>query len=137
MSAENRTILARAVEAYNSGNLSDYFQLYDESVVLHGYGPQPIDLAGATAFYTGLKNAFPDGVLSIDVQIEEGDKIACVYSMRGTHKGEFADIAPTEKSVHLTGQTMFRFSDGKVVERWNTADVLGLLVQLGAVTPPS
>ena len=26
--------------------------------------------------------------------------------------------------------------DGKCVERWSTADMLGLLIQLGAVPPP-
>jgi hypothetical protein len=35
----------------------------------------------------------------------------------------------------LNGQTV-TFRDGRVVERWTTGDMLGLLTQLGASPPP-
>jgi hypothetical protein len=39
--------------------------------------------------------------------------------------------------VALTGITVLAFHDGRVTERWSAADMLGLLVQLGAVPPPA
>jgi predicted ester cyclase len=38
--------------------------------------------------------------------------------------------------VHLPITTILTMRDGKCVERWSTADMLGLLIQVGAVTPP-
>jgi hypothetical protein len=32
--------------------------------------------------------------------------------------------------------TILTMRDGKCVERWSTADMLGLLIQVGAVPPP-
>jgi len=56
------------------------------------------------------------------------------YTVRGTHKGEFMGIAPTGKSITLTGILISRFAGDKVVEDWNNYDALGMLQQLG-VTP--
>ncbi len=50
-----------------------------------------------------------------------------------THKGEFLGFAPTGKEVTITGTTIQRISDGKIVEGWDNWDQLGLLVQIGAV----
>ena len=36
----------------------------------------------------------------------------------------------------LPGITILQFQDGKCVERWSNADMLGLLIQVGAVPPP-
>jgi predicted ester cyclase len=45
-------------------------------------------------------------------------------------------VPATGRSIVLTGQSIFRFSGSKVVERWQAADMLGLLVQLGVVPAP-
>jgi predicted ester cyclase len=36
----------------------------------------------------------------------------------------------------LDGITIMRFSGERVAERWSSADMLGLMIQLGAVPPP-
>jgi hypothetical protein len=45
-------------------------------------------------------------------------------------------VPPSGRAFVLNGQTAMRFRDARVVERWTTADLLGLLVQLGAVPAP-
>ena len=135
MSAEKQAI-AQSFAHFNSGNLAECFKLYDERVVLHGYGPKPIGFDGCKASYTGLKNAFPDGNVVIEEAVQEGDKVAIIWAMTGTHKNEFMKIPATGRSIVLKGHSVFRFAGGKVVERWNTGDVISLLIQLGAFTPP-
>ena len=46
-------------------------------------------------------------------------------------------IPPTGTTFSMTGQTVLHFRAGRVVERWSTADLLSLLVQLGAVRLPA
>jgi predicted ester cyclase len=47
-------------------------------------------------------------------------------------------IPPTGKQIALRGITILRFGDDhRVVERWSCADLLRLLVQLGAVPAPA
>jgi hypothetical protein len=45
-------------------------------------------------------------------------------------------VPATSKPYVLPGITIMRFGGGTVVERWSSADMLGVLVQIGAVPPP-
>ena len=137
MSNDNEAVLRRAIEKWNQGDLSGYLENYDSNVVLHGFPPGlPEGVAGAKAFYDQLWAAFPSPQLTLDDVMSEGDKVACRFSMRATHSGDFMGIPSTGNAITVTGITILRYSGGKCVERWNEADMLGLMQQLGAVPAP-
>jgi predicted ester cyclase len=81
--------------------------------------------------------AFPGSQLTIEEEIAEGDRLALRFVQTGTHRGPFMGLPATGREFAMTGQTLLHFRDGRVVERWSSADLLGLLVQLGAVPAPS
>jgi predicted ester cyclase len=56
--------------------------------------------------------------------------------MSGTHQGDFMGVPATGHEIVLPGITILRFGGDRVIERWSQADMLGLLVQLGAVPAP-
>ena len=45
-------------------------------------------------------------------------------------------VPATGHEIVLPGITILRFGGDRVIERWSQADMLGLLVQLGAVPAP-
>jgi predicted ester cyclase len=49
-------------------------------------------------------------------QFEDGDTIISEFIMKGTHKGEFIGITPTNKIIEITGVDIDRVVDGKIVE---------------------
>jgi hypothetical protein len=53
--------------------------------------------------------------------------------MRGTHRGEWLGIAPTGKPVEMTAVNVDRVVDGKIVEHGGAANLLGPLLEIGAV----
>jgi predicted ester cyclase len=55
------------------------------------------------------------------------------FTFRGTHTGEFMGIAPTGRSVTMTGIDVVRIVDGKIVEFWYAEQLHDLLRQLGAL----
>jgi predicted ester cyclase len=57
--------------------------------------------------------------------------------MRGRHDGEFMGTSPTGNLIAVPGITILAMRDGRCVERWSQADMLGLMVQIGAVPPPA
>lgn len=133
---QNLAAIERAVGAFNNpGNREGYFDLYAKDVVLHGFPPGlPAGVEGVEAFYNTFWSAFPDARLrGEDLVIAENGRIAVRYVIEGTHQGPFAGLPATGKKVVVNGQTIVRFVDGKVVERWNAADMLGLMQQLGAI----
>jgi steroid delta-isomerase-like uncharacterized protein len=133
---QNKHVLSRAVVAWNAGDGDGYLAMYDPSIVHYGLGPEPFDAAANRAFYEGMWNAFPGAELTIDDTVAEGDKLAVRFHLAGKHEGEFQGIPATGRSFVLNGHTILRFKDGRVVERWTTGDLLGLLTQLGAIPTP-
>lgn len=92
------------------------------------HGPE-----GIKQFITGYLAGFPDGRITIDGQLAEGDMVATRWTGRGTHQGELMGIPPTGKQVTVSGITISRVKNGKVVEEWSNWDTLGMLQQLGVV----
>jgi steroid delta-isomerase-like uncharacterized protein len=93
----------------------------------------PAVLKEAVAMFRG---AFPDLKMTMDDAIVEGNQIAARFTMTGTHKGEFAGVPATGKSVKIGGIDIVRFEGDKAVEHWGYTDQMGLMQQLG-VMPPS
>ena len=56
--------------------------------------------------------------------------------MSGEHRGDFMGVPATGRPHGFQAVTITRFGGDQVAERWTTADVLGLTVQLGAVPAP-
>jgi steroid delta-isomerase-like uncharacterized protein len=138
MSAEqNRAALSAAVTAWNKDDREAYLSLYDPSVRHYGLGPEPLDQAANRAFYEAMWAAFPGIQLTIDDTIAEGDRLAVRFHLDGEHQGEFMGVPATGRTIVLSGQTVLRFRDGRIVERWTTADLLGLMMQLGAIPAPA
>jgi steroid delta-isomerase-like uncharacterized protein len=135
---ENRALLRRAIERFNDPeDRIAYIELYDPDIVLHGFPPGLAPgLEGVEQFYAAYWAAFPDVRVTIEDVIGEGDKLVARYTVRATHRGEFMGIPATGKRVTFEGITILRFEGGKCVERWQSADMLGLLQQLGAVPTP-
>jgi predicted ester cyclase len=50
--------------------------------------------------------------------------------MRGTHQGEFLDIAPTGLEVIFSLLDIIRIEDGSFVEQWGGPDIYDLLQKL-------
>lgn len=136
MPEENRASLERAIENWNEGNLAGYLELYDPGVVLHGYQGVEPGLEGVRRFYEAFWAAFPGSRITLEDVVSEGDKVACRFTLRATHGGEFNGIPATGREVSLPGITVLRFAGGKCVERWSQADFLGLMQQLGVIPAP-
>jgi predicted ester cyclase len=138
--------MAERVEAaracWNAGDLPGYLMLYDASIRLHGYGPEPFDKAAVVGFYEAIWAALaadgrPNPELEFFETVEEDDRYACRFVMRGVHCGPFLGVAATGRPYALGGITLMRFGvSGTVVERFSCADMLGLMIQLGALPPP-
>jgi predicted ester cyclase len=130
----------QARQRWNAGDLPGYLTLYDDAIKLHGYTPEPMGKAAVTAFYemifaTLAADGKPNPTLTFHEVLTDGDLYTCRFTMTGTHKGPFMGVPATGKPYVLPGITIMRFAGDTVLERWSCVDMLGLLVQIGAVPP--
>lgn len=136
MREENKAIARKFLdELWNHDNFAFVDQLlandYDghSSTVIRG--PD-----GAMEFVPRLRHAFPDFKFSIKDQIAEGDKVATRWTICGTHEGEFQGVPPSGKRIEMTGITIFRIANGKLIDGWTNEDIFSMLQQIGAVPTP-
>ena len=99
----------------------------------------PEDLHGVEAarqFAASFRSAFPDLTCTIEDQLAEGDKVVTRWRASGTHEGETEELGPpTGNRMEITGISIERISEGKVVESGGNYDAMGMMQQLG-ISPP-
>ncbi len=143
MSAEeNKTVIRRLTnEALNQGNMDVLDHVLADTFTYHDpANPEVTSRDDYKQFVTALRTAFPDIHFTIEDEVADGDQLAVRWTMRGTHRGDLVmpagPIPPTGKQVQVSGITLIRFTEGKVVEEWQNADNLGFLQQLGVIPTP-
>jgi len=92
-----------------------------------------VGLEGARAHALGVRETYPDLHLTIDRQIAEGEWVVSCITASGTHLGEWLGIAPTGQKVTFTGVNVDRVVGGKLVEHGGAANMLGPLLEIGAI----
>lgn len=83
-----------------------------------------------------FRNAFPDLRFSIDDMIAERNEVVVHWTMRGTHRHGFLGMAPTNRSATVSGTTIDRIENKKIVEQWSDWNLLTLMEQLGLAVSP-
>jgi predicted ester cyclase len=132
----------QARQRWNAGDLPGYLQLYAPDLRFHGVEPGPMDKPAVAGFYEQFWAAMglpgrPNPQLDFHEHLADGDLYSCRFAVSGEHRGDFLGVPATGRPYVFEGITIMRFRGAEVVERWTTADFLGLMVQLGAVPAPA
>ena len=138
MTAENKVVMRRFVEFINTGSEKLAEELIAPDAVFHVPGrPEPMrGPAGYLAVIGMMRSGFPDIQWTLEEMIAEDDKVAARFTMRGTHHGSFFGVPPTGKTIAVQALNFYRLSGGQFIEERGQPDLLGLLIQIGAVPPP-
>ncbi|GAA2864371.1 ester cyclase [Streptosporangium fragile] len=126
MSSPHKTAARTAFEVWSSGDLDRLDEFVAVDVVHHDpYDPHGAQgLAGMKRSITRHRGTYPDLVFAIEDQVAEGDRVATRWTATMTHDG---------RQVTLTGVTLDRFANGKIVEAWRVMDMLGFRRQVAGV----
>jgi steroid delta-isomerase-like uncharacterized protein len=137
VSGESKAAARAVFEVWSTGELERLDDLVAPDVVHHDpYDPNGVHgLEGMKRTIELNRTAFPDMRLEVEDQVAEGDKVVTRWRGEMTHLGELGGAAPSGKRVTITGITIDRFEDGKIVEAWRSMDTLGLLRGIGAFRP--
>ncbi len=116
-------------EIWNRGNRDVIAELFTPEGVLYDGAMLIRGPAEFERFYDRLRAQFSDIKISPVLVLAEGD-LACVHW--------FAEVkhSTSGKSAHITGTSIVRIKDGRLVEAWQDWDAAGLATQL-ADTPPT
>jgi steroid delta-isomerase-like uncharacterized protein len=127
-------------EVWNEGRVETIHGLLDENIMAVGQDQPGIVIrtpAEFVALFNRLRGAFPDIRITIDDVFGAADKVTVRWSAVMTHTGDHLGIPATKKSARITGITIARIANGKIIEGWDNWDQLALMQQLSATAAAS
>jgi steroid delta-isomerase-like uncharacterized protein len=139
---DNKATIRRIIEeGWNQGKIAVFDELCVSDWIHHDPTQPHVRIReDFKRNVTERRRAFPDLHFRMEDMIAEGDQVVVRWMWHGTHTGDFVTptihLPATGKQVTVTGITIFRFADGKVVETWNQSDRLGMYQQLGLIPLP-
>lgn len=141
MSAEeNISIMRRWYhEVWRQGQDDTIRQLIAPDAPLRGQNGPEEEIRGPEGFLKfaqRIRKAFPDTDVSVEDIFAVDDKVAVRWVATGTHLGEGLGVAPSGARMRISGMTIVRMVNGKIVEGWDNWDRLGMLEQIGALSRP-
>jgi len=136
---EHRALFSRWFEElWNKKNYAITQELVASEFTAHGAGGQDIKQGpdGVAGMVKIWHQAFPDGHMTMDDLITEGELSTIRMTFRGTHTGEFYGIPASNKPVEVTSIGIDRVVNGKITEGWGELNMLGMMQQMGAIPSP-
>lgn len=137
MSEQNTAVVRRAMERLDQRDVDGVLAETAENCTWRGFGPSPLDRAGYVAAIGTFLDAFGDSRFPIDAVVAEGDAVAVQHKLVGTHTGDFQGVAPTGRPVNVAAIAVFRLAAAQITEVSLHADLVGLLMQIGAIPAPA
>jgi steroid delta-isomerase-like uncharacterized protein len=136
--AELEDLNRLAWELFNAhdmdGMLANLANDYINHNALPGTSPGP---EGQREVNERLWAAFPDLSFEVEDVLMADDRVATIGTMRGTHRGEFVGLPPSNKRFEARQVHRLRFNDeGKVTEHLAVRDDVAMLAQLGVKFSP-
>lgn len=117
-------------EVWNKGRRAAIAEMFAPDGVLHEGNTDCVGPEGFYAFYDRLMAAFSNFHVTIQDTIAEGDRVCVRWACSCKHTGDGLGMPATQKTVHVTGMSMIRIANGRMVECWQNWDMLGLMEQI-------
>ncbi len=137
-SVDPKAIVRRLYEeVWNKRRLEVANELISPSHAVHG-----TTISGSSVGPEAYKHqvalfiaGFPDLRFTIEDTIAEKEKVACYWTISGTHKGEYMGVPATNRKVSVDGITIHHVARGKIIESYINWDVWSMMEQFGVVRP--
>jgi len=135
---DRKAVVERFVEEYkNRHNIDVVDELVHENCAVH------IPLPGLPQGREGMRvngnlvtAAFPDVHVEREFMCADDDIVLERAVAKATHQGELMGVQPEGAPVTWTELHAYRVRNGQITEVWSEPDLLGIMVQIGAVDAP-
>jgi steroid delta-isomerase-like uncharacterized protein len=141
MSVEENVALMRRwfKEVWNEGKTQTIYELLSPDAIGIGQLEDGGPLRGPAEFLPlveRIRGALPDITMVVEDAFGTEDKVVLRWSATMTHHGDHLGMPASGKRVRMTGITIARIADKKIIEGWDNWDQLGMLKQIGAYASP-
>lgn len=82
-------------------------------------------------FMQDMKAAFSNLKMSFPNIVAEGDMVSIRFISTAVNTGSFMGAPANKKNLEIHGIFIRKIKDGKVLQEWQTTDLLGVMKQIG------
>jgi steroid delta-isomerase-like uncharacterized protein len=135
--ADNKEIAHRFIEeCWNLGKMESMQELVALGCRIHDpVFPSLTSGSDNLARHIAMcRNGFPDMYFTIEDTIAERNEVVLHWTARGTHRGEYLGMHPTNRSAEVCGTSILRMEGGRIAEIWADWNLMSLMSQLGIGT---
>jgi steroid delta-isomerase-like uncharacterized protein len=123
-------------EVVNQGRLEVLDEICQPDHVEHNPFPDQLQGVEGLKQRASMVRAAFNPTFTLEHVIADGDKVAVMWTNRGTNTTEWMGMPPSGKSFAVQGVDIFLFRDGRLAEHWDVVDRLSMLEQVGAIPAP-
>jgi steroid delta-isomerase-like uncharacterized protein len=139
MSSDNKEIARRLMdECWSQGKLEAVRELVSNECRYHDpvFPSLTSGVENIKRHISTCRSGFPDLKFTIGDTIAERNEVVIHWTARGTHKAQFLGISPTNRVATVSGTSIFRIEDGRIIEQWVDWNLMTLMEQLGVAAMP-
>ena len=92
---------------------------------------QTLDRAAFKQRLIASRGPFPDLRFDLEEFVEDGNRVALGWTMRGTNTGSMGARPPSGRPIAVRGLTIYYFADGRITGHRQVVDRLSVVQQLG------
>lgn len=130
--ADNKLLARRLLdEVVNTGAVERLAEFLAPEYVAHYAGISGLEAAKQHILV--FHHCYLDLHVTVDGQVAEDDIVVTWFTMRGTHRGEWGGIEPTNKALTFRCINIQRVRSGLIIDQWSGANTCEALLQMGAI----
>jgi steroid delta-isomerase-like uncharacterized protein len=133
MSETNKAIAKRWFEeVWNKHRREAIAELLTPDAQIHDGDQVSTGPDGFYPFFDRMSATFSEMHITPHQAIAEGDMVCLRWSCTMRHTGDGLGMPATNKRLEITGISIVRVANGKLIAGWQNWDMLGLLQQINA-----
>jgi steroid delta-isomerase-like uncharacterized protein len=129
---ENETVIRAMLELANRHDGTAIHAYLAEAMRVSHPGTGISPASRQHAIQSALLEGFPDLQYRMERMLASGNTVVIECTLIGTHKGAFAGVPPTNKTIELPTVFWVEITDGKLTDCRSYLDTLTLMEQIGA-----
>ncbi len=120
-------------QLWNKGDFSSVHAIIAEKFVLSTPQGKKYGSTGLEQWISTIRKAAPDIHFEVADVIAEDNKVVTSWNGYGTNSGSFAGRPPTNKTITLSGMSIFQIENNLIVSEELTENLWELMQQLNSV----
>ena len=124
-------------EVWNRKRRGAITEMLAPGAVLHDGEIDTVGAEGTFAFFDRMNSAFSDLHVTVHDSFAEQDRICVRWSCTAKHTGDALGIPAIGKTMRVTGISVMRVANERLVEGWQNWDMLGMMHQLQGGAAPA